>query len=122
MADDKFTVGDNVVVTYNEEPDGWDQVVKGIVVEVCVPMMENLADLCNKESGLEGGGVEQDPRHPDETKPKDASPGYRAGLDGGRPLSWHDYRATCITATYPAMHDNAVNNRLVSNFHKVEGE
>jgi hypothetical protein len=83
-------------------------------------MMENLADICNHESGLEGGGVAilaDGTEHE-----KDKAPGYRAGLDGGKPLSKHDYRATCITATNSAAADNARTNRLVQNFYRVEGD
>lgn len=79
--------------------DGWDQTLKSIVNNHLSPGAEAIADACNDDSGV-----------PD---------GYRAGTEGDpkKQLKKRSYRATVITATEDAMKDNAVNNRLVNNFH-----
>lgn len=101
--------------------EGWDSVVRQVIQNKCVPMMETVAADANRVSGLEGGGTEIDPLTGHE-KPKDKAPGYEAGTEGlGTQLYRRDYRATVITATNPAMHDSAVNNTLLNTFYAAEG-
>ena len=82
----------------------WSAIAKKIVDEKWVPKAEAIAAQCNAEAGL--------------------TDGYVAGTDsieGGPALRQHGYRATVITRSWEAQHDNAVNDRLVSNFHLAEG-
>jgi hypothetical protein len=85
---------------------GWDTVVKKTIEEVAVPICQTIADACNK--ALEARG------HP--THKEGDEPGYIVGIEGGKPLELHDYRATVITKTNEAMVDNAENNTLIYNF------
>lgn len=99
----------NVEIEMND--DGWDAVVKQVIENTGVPMMQKVADACNESDGTQGGDGED----------QDQAPGYRAGTDGAKPLEKHDYRATCIAATYQAMARNAANNTLVNNFYQAGG-
>ena len=83
----------------------WSAMNKKIVDEKLVPKAKAIAEQCNSEAGL-------------------TDDGYIAGTesyDGGPALRQHGYRATVITRSWEAQHDNAVNDRLVSNFHLAEG-
>jgi hypothetical protein len=64
-----------------------------------------IADACNAEAGLGDGG-------------------YVVGTEGNpsKVLREDDFRATVITSTEAAMHDNAVNNRLIQNLSAGAGE
>jgi hypothetical protein len=82
----------------------WDQMVKEIVENQCVPRMQTVADACNEQM------AERSERGLNE-------PGYVVSVEGGKPLEEHDYRATVITGTNQAMVDNAENNTLLQNFY-----
>lgn len=87
--------------------DAWDETVRGIVDENLVPRAEKIADACNSALA-------------DKVEPD----GYVAGtvsIEGGPALTKRDYRATVITRTNAAKKDNALNNRLIHNFHLAEG-
>lgn len=98
----------------------WAEMATGIVNEHCIPRAQKVADACNEQS------AEAD--HPGhylgEPTTDEEKRGYRVGTEGNpdKTAKNFDFRATVITATYPAMADNARNNRLVSNFHLAEGE
>jgi hypothetical protein len=91
-----------------------DEMLKGIVSNVLVPRCQAVADASNEQSAA------SDDHQPDTTD--DEKRGYRVGTEGEKPLRKHDYHATVITATVPAMADNARHNRMVENFHLAEGQ
>jgi hypothetical protein len=95
-------------IEFNQEH--WDELVKQVVTNECVPRMDRLAGVCN--SSLRGRDRPFNPV------------GYVVDVKvpGGKTLEDHDYRATCITATTQAMADNAENNTLVMNFHQAGGD
>lgn len=86
-----------------DDENGWDQIVKTVVDNECVPRCQAIADAANKR--LEERG------HP--THKESDEPGYIVGVDGGKPLDRHDYRSTVITKTNEAMVDCAENNTLI---------
>lgn len=92
----------------------WGELVAGVVDSECVPRAQAIADACN-----EGSRGADDHK---ETTTDEERAGYRVGTEGSKQLEDHSYRATVITATYPAMADNARNNRLVNNFHHGESQ
>jgi hypothetical protein len=91
-----------VPIEFNKE--GWNNLVKDVVDNECVPRMQNVADACNEQM------AERSDRGLNE-------PGYVVSVVGGKPLEEHDYRATVITGTNQAMFDNAENNTLLQNFY-----
>lgn len=96
---------------------GWEETLTGIVNEHLVPRAEAVAKACNDQSADDGGHQE--------TTTEEERRGYVASVDdskGGKVLQDGTFRATVITATYPAMADNARTNRLVNNFHLAESE
>lgn len=97
-------------VTFNRK--NWDQMVKEIVENECVPRMQNVADACNQQMADRGGSDTDD-----DSGYVFNEPGYVVSVEGGKPLESHDYRATVITATNQAMVDNAQNNSLLQNFY-----
>lgn len=90
-------------IEVNEE--GWDEVVRQAIEKVAVPACQRIADASNRN--LEERG------HP--THREGNEPGYIVGVEGGKPLKRHDYRATVITKTNEAMRDNAEHNTLIQN-------
>ena len=97
---------------------GWEYIEKQVVDNWCEPMAEKIAERCNEESSeAEHPGFYHGEPTTDEEKR-----GYRAGTEGtpGKRLHHNEYRATVVTATYPAMADNARHNRLISNLHIAE--
>jgi hypothetical protein len=97
---------------------GLDEMLSGIVHRVLEPRAKAIADACNEQSAAAGDHVGE---YQGKSTTDEEKRGYRAGTEGGKPLEKHDYRATVITATYPAMADNARHNRMVENFHLAEG-
>jgi hypothetical protein len=83
----------------------WQVMLAGIVNTEGHRRMTRVADACNEEAGL-------------------GDDGYKVGVEGNpsKTLKEDDFRATVITSTTAAIHDNAVNNRLVQNFHLAGGE
>ena len=61
--------------------------------------MQAVADACNNALDDEWAG------------------GYKVSTEGDKPLTKRDYRATCITANWGAIVDNARNGTLVKNFY-----
>lgn len=80
-------------------PDGWNALVKEVIATECVPRMQRVADACNDALDDEWAG------------------GYMVSVEGPRPLTKRDYIATCITANWGAIVDNAAHDRLVQNFY-----
>jgi hypothetical protein len=98
---------------------GWRFVEMAAVEGWCRPMADKIADQCNEES--------EQAEHPGYYAGKPTTDaekrGYRAGTEGVASKTLHQgrYRATVITATVPAMADNARHNRLINNLHLAEG-
>lgn len=86
------------------DPAGWNALVKYVIATAGVIRMTKVADACNAELDDEWAG------------------GYMVSTEGPRPLTNHDYRATCIAANWGAIVDNAKNNRLVNNLYLAEGD
>lgn len=97
-------------IEWNDE--AWDEIAARAITEVAVPRCQAVADASNRD--LEARG------HP--THKEGDEPGYIVGVEGGKPLSRHDYRATVITKTNEAMVDNAENNTLLRNLNAGEGD
>lgn len=70
--------------------------VKEIVESVCVPAMQQVADKCNADAGLDDG--------------------FRVSVEGDDPLDKRDYRATVITATPQAIRHDRKHDTLLRNF------
>ena len=85
------------------EPGAWDALVKEVIATEGVARMSKVADACNDFLDEEWKG------------------GYMVSIEGPNPLAKHDYKATCITANWGAIADNAKNNRLVQNFYLAGG-
>lgn len=86
------------------DPDAWNAIVKEVIATEGVARMGRVADACNTALDQQWAG------------------GYMVSVEGPRPLARHDYRATCITANWGAIVDNAKTNRLVQNFHLAGGD
>lgn len=97
-------------IVWNDE--AWDDIAALAIEKVAVPRCQAIAEACN--NALEERGH---PTHKDSDEP-----GYIVGVEGGKPLKRHDYRATVITKTNEAMVDNAENNTLVQNLNAGEGD
>lgn len=79
--------------------------IKHIVDTQAVPRMERVAHACNAELGAMPG-----------------QKGYMVSIQGDKPLTKHDYRATVITASAKAIYHNAKTNALVKLFHLAGGD
>lgn len=97
--------------------ENWAKIVESVVNEKLVPRAEKIAEKSNLEmrsqwridKGFYGSKV-----------PEYLDDGYVAGtisIDGGKALTKRDYRATVITRTQAARHDNSVYDRLVKNLY-----
>lgn len=101
--------------------EGWRDIELQGVQNWARPMCEKIAEKCNEESAeAEHPGFYRGQPTTDEEKR-----GYRAGTQTPSRVGWQlhkrSYHATVITATKPAMADNARHNRLVNNLHIAEG-
>lgn len=98
--------------------EAWRQVVQSVVNENLVPRAEKIADKCNREMRSQW---RVDKSYYGGTKlPDYLDDGYVAGtisIEGGPALIKRDYRATVITRTQAAKHDNARYDRLVKNLY-----
>lgn len=97
-------------IEWNDQ--AWDDIARLAIEKVAVPRCQAIADACNRD--LESRG------HP--SHKEGDPPGYIVGVEGGKPLTRHDYRSTVITKTNDAMLDNAQNNTLLRNLNAGEGD
>jgi hypothetical protein len=99
---------------------GWEIVEREVIKKWAQPAAERIADACNEESAAaEHPGMYNGQPTTDEEKR-----GYRAGTETADRVGWQlhkrSYRATVVTATYPAMADNQRHNRLINSLHWAE--
>lgn len=88
-------------MTLNLNRKQWNTIVAQVIATDGVARMKRVADACNTAAGTDE---------------------YKLSVEGPGPtLQQRDYRVTVITAGYEAIVDNALHNRLLSNFHLAGG-
>jgi hypothetical protein len=102
--------------------EGWRQIEREVVIKWSRPTAEKIAAKCNDESAA----AEHPGTYHGEPTTDAEKRGYRAGTQTEDRVGWQlhkrFYRATVVTATEPAMADNARHNRLINNLHIAESE
>ena len=101
---------------FNEH--NWREIEKHVVEFHLRPLADKIAEKCNDESA----GAEHPGHYRGEPTTENEKRGYRAGTEGAaaKRLREGHYRATVVTATFPAMADNARHNRLINSLHLAE--
>ena len=107
---------------FQQDPKGWDQLIKDIVDNEAVPAMQRVADRANLDlvaSALRRGTVRGKARESSTARAEHITAvgkGFMVGTEGDESLEKHDYRATVITASAAAMNYNAAHHPLVRYF------
>jgi hypothetical protein len=99
---------------------GWAIVEKLAVEGWCRPKADEIADKANEESEA----AEHPGHYRGQPTTEEEKAGYRSGTEGNPSKVLHEgnYRATVITATVPAMADNARHARLISLMSTAESD
>lgn len=101
---------------------GWNRIVRDVINDHGVPMMQSVADACNYElvkSAMVRGTKRGKARTDANARVRNilaVGKGYMVGVEGDDPLQKHDYRATVITASAAAMWHNAKHQTLLKYF------
>lgn len=109
-------------MSFEINPAGWNQIVRSVINEHGVPMMQAVADQCNLElvkSAMARGTKRGKARTSAQSRAQHIvaiGKGYMVGIEGDDPLTKHDYRATVITASAAAMRHNAKHQTLLKYF------
>lgn len=118
----EFKIGS---ITYESDPEGWDQIVREVVSKELEPRAQKIMDRCNRElieSAIRRGGEKQSGRA---QAILDVGKGFQAGTEGADEptprdaLHKHDYRATVITASAAAMYHNAKHHTLIMHMNEA---
>lgn len=110
------------------DPQGWDELNKGIIETYGTQMMQQVSDACNLElviSAMKRGTKKGKARTDANARVKNilaVGKGYQVGVEGDEDqrLRLHSWRATVITASAAAMRHNAKTNALLRNLPRAQ--